>query len=178
MCEYVSVNNQREVSMDMGEKVKEYRLRNAWSQEQLAELASLSVRTVQRIENGHKPGLETLSALASVFNVNVSELSGNMTQAEETLDTRISEARLRVEQETRFYRALIIALFVCSVLMVVNYLSSPGSYWSVVVTFIWGSLIAFRALRIFVLKDHIATWQQKRVQRLLREKNDLPGREK
>ncbi len=92
MCEYVPVNNQREASMDMGEKVKEYRLRNARSQEQLAELASLSVRTVQRIENGHKPGLETLSALASVFNVNVAELSGNMTQAEETLDTRISEA--------------------------------------------------------------------------------------
>lgn len=67
--------------MNTGEKVKEYRLRNAWSQEQLAELASLSVRTVQRIEKGHKPGLETLSALASVFNVEVAELSVNRCQS-------------------------------------------------------------------------------------------------
>jgi len=163
--------------MSTGEKVKEYRLKNAWSQEQLAELASLSVRTVQRIEKGHKPGLETLSALASVFNVNVSDLSGCIHHVNETLDTRINEARLRVGQETRFYRALIIALFVCSVLIAVNYLFSPNSYWSAVVTLVWGSLVAFRALRVFVLKDRIATWQQKRVQHLIRERNDLPARE-
>lgn len=31
-------------------KVREYRLARAWSQEQLAEMAGLSTRTVQRIE--------------------------------------------------------------------------------------------------------------------------------
>lgn len=164
--------------MSTGEKVKAYRLKNAWSQEQLAQLATLSVRTVQRIEKGHNPGLETLSALASVFNVNVSELSASTHHANETLDTRINEARLQVEAETHFYRAFIIALFVCSVLMCVNYFFSPDSYWSVVVTFVWGSLVAFRGLKTFVLKDRIATWQQKRVLRLIRERNDLAAREK
>lgn len=164
--------------MSTSERIKAYRLKNAWSQEQLAQLASLSVRTVQRIEKGHNPGLETLSALASVFNVNVSELSESTHHANETLDTRINEARLRVEQEMRFYRALIIALFVCSVLMAVNYFFSPGSYWSVVVTFVWGSLVAFRGLRIFALKNRIAIWQQKRVLRIIRERNDLAAREK
>ncbi|GKX49894.1 helix-turn-helix domain-containing protein [Budvicia aquatica] len=164
--------------MNTGEKVKEYRLRNAWSQEQLAELASLSVRTVQRIEKGHKPGLETLSALASVFNVEVAELSGNTYHASKMLDTRINEARRRVEQETHFYRTLIIALLVCGILMTVNYLFSPNRYWSVVVTLVWGSVVAFRALRIFVLKEQIATWQQKRVLRIIREKNNMPAQEK
>lgn len=42
-----------------------------WSQEQLAQL-SLSTRTIQRIENNETPSLETLGALASVFNVSVS----------------------------------------------------------------------------------------------------------
>ncbi len=46
-------------------KVREYRLARAWSQEQLAEMAGLSTRTVQRIENGEQPSLETLSALAA-----------------------------------------------------------------------------------------------------------------
>lgn len=49
--------------MTVAEKVKTYRLKKAWSQEQLAEVASLSVRTVQRTEKGQKPSLETLTQL-------------------------------------------------------------------------------------------------------------------
>ncbi len=39
-------------------------------------MAGLSVRTIQRIENGERPGLETLSALAAVFEVTVAEIGG------------------------------------------------------------------------------------------------------
>ena len=156
--------------MSTSEKIKAYRLKNAWSQEQLAQLASLSVRTVQRIENGHTPGLETISALASVFNVTVSELSEETDPTSEALDTRIHDARHRVQEEARFYRALTIATLVCAGLMAVNYFYSPGSYWSLIVTLIWGSLIAFRGLRTFVLREHIAQWQHNRMLRLLREK--------
>ncbi|MBZ8764278.1 helix-turn-helix transcriptional regulator, partial [Escherichia coli] len=49
------------------------RLARTWSQDQLAELCGLSVRTVQRIENGDQPSLETLSALAVVFEVSVAD---------------------------------------------------------------------------------------------------------
>ena len=113
--------------MNTSEKIKAYRLKNAWSQEQLAQLASLSVRTVQRIEKGHTPGLETISALASVFNVTVSELSDEAELANDALDTRILDARRRVQEEARFYRTLTIALLVCAALMAVNYFYSPGS---------------------------------------------------
>ncbi|VTO23486.1 DNA-binding protein [Klebsiella variicola] len=57
--------------MNSNNQVKQLRLQRAWSQEQLAEMAGLSVRTIQRIENGERPGLETLSALAAVFEVTV-----------------------------------------------------------------------------------------------------------
>ena len=57
-------------------KFRSLRLARAWSQEQLAELSGMSVRTVQRIENGDQPSLETLSALAAVFEVSVADLSG------------------------------------------------------------------------------------------------------
>ncbi|ELE5519572.1 helix-turn-helix transcriptional regulator, partial [Salmonella enterica] len=36
-------------------KFRQMRLARAWSQEQLAEMAGLSTRTVQRIENGEQP---------------------------------------------------------------------------------------------------------------------------
>ncbi len=51
--------------------VRKLRLRNGWSQDQLAELTDVSVRTIQRIERGHKPSLETAKALAAVFEVDV-----------------------------------------------------------------------------------------------------------
>jgi len=51
--------------------VRKLRLRKGWSQDQLAELADVSVRTIQRIERGHPPSLETAKALAAVFEVDV-----------------------------------------------------------------------------------------------------------
>lgn len=63
-------------NMNSNNQVKQLRLQRAWSREQLAEMAGLSVRTIQRIENGERPGLETLSALAAVFEVTVAEIGG------------------------------------------------------------------------------------------------------
>lgn len=64
-----------EQALQNGEKlmlVKKLRLQRGWSQEQLAELVGVSVRTIQRIERGLTPGLETAKALASVFEVELS----------------------------------------------------------------------------------------------------------
>lgn len=52
--------------------VRKLRLKRGWSQEQLAELTDLSVRTIQRAERGQKPSLETARSLASVFEVDIS----------------------------------------------------------------------------------------------------------
>ncbi|VDR27163.1 Predicted transcriptional regulator [Raoultella terrigena] len=94
-------------------QVKQLRLQHAWSQEQLAELAGVSVRTIQRIENGDRPGLETLSALAAVFEVNVACLSDDAPVGhEESLDLRIEEAKERVQQESSFFRSLSVAVVV------------------------------------------------------------------
>ena len=51
--------------------VRKLRLRKGWSQDHLAELADVSVRTIQRVERGHPPSLETAKALAAVFEVDV-----------------------------------------------------------------------------------------------------------
>lgn len=52
--------------------VRKLRLQRGWSQEHLAELVGVTPRTIQRLEQGYKPGLETAKALASVFEVDVS----------------------------------------------------------------------------------------------------------
>ena len=51
------------------ETIKELRNQNGWSQSDLSSLTGLSVRTIQRMENGKgAPSMETAKALASVFN--------------------------------------------------------------------------------------------------------------
>jgi Predicted transcription factor, homolog of eukaryotic MBF1 len=37
--------------------VRKLRLQRGWSQDQLAQLSDLSIRTIQRIERGQTPGL-------------------------------------------------------------------------------------------------------------------------
>ncbi len=52
--------------------LRKMRLQRGWSQEHLAELTGLSVRTIQRLERGHPCSLETLNALAAVFETDIS----------------------------------------------------------------------------------------------------------
>ena len=52
--------------------VRKLRLQRGWSQSELAEMAGVTTRTIQRLERGHRPGLETGKALAAVFEVELS----------------------------------------------------------------------------------------------------------
>ena len=42
-------------------------------------MSGLSVRTIQRVENGNKASIETLKSLASVFDVDISKLTEEVT---------------------------------------------------------------------------------------------------
>lgn len=50
-------------------RLRDLRTSRQWSQEQLAELSGLNLRTIQRLESGAKISTESLRALASVFEV-------------------------------------------------------------------------------------------------------------
>lgn len=50
-------------------RLRELRTARQWSQEQLAQLSGLNLRTIQRLESGAKISTESLRALAAVFEV-------------------------------------------------------------------------------------------------------------
>ena len=54
--------------------IQKLRLQRGWSQEQLAELTGLSVRTIQRVERGQNPSAESLKAIAAVLEVDFGAL--------------------------------------------------------------------------------------------------------
>lgn len=59
--------------------IKRLRTKYHYSQEQLAQMSGLSLRTIQRVESGQSASLETLKSLAAVFEVNVDTLKGDIT---------------------------------------------------------------------------------------------------
>lgn len=67
-------------------KIKELREERSWSQAQLSEVAGISLRTVQRIENTGTCSKETLLAIASAFDIDVKELTKFIKQAEDDYD--------------------------------------------------------------------------------------------
>lgn len=75
------------------ETIKKLRLERGWTQEHLAHLAGLAARTIQRVEKTGVCDLETRSALASVFQVDLTQLDG---------EKKIEQARSS-EPDSRLY---------------------------------------------------------------------------
>ncbi|OMQ19984.1 2TM domain-containing protein [Serratia oryzae] len=154
--------------------IKQLRLSRAWSQEQLAELSSLSVRTIQRIENGEQASLETLSAIAAVFNISVTEISGNgeqpyIEQRDNALDQQIERAKARVAAESGFYHSLLVYVVVNLFLYAINRFITPASVWFIWPLAIWGTFILLQGAKVFFLQDWLTRWQQERLQKILRK---------
>ena len=62
-------------NFDLAKKIKELRSRKGYSQDELAEYSQLSLRTIQRIENGEtEPRGDTLKRLANALNVTPDEM--------------------------------------------------------------------------------------------------------
>jgi transcriptional regulator with XRE-family HTH domain len=56
--------------------IKDFRIKQGLTQQQLADEAGVTLRTIQRIENGEvKPSLHSLNSLGRVLNADFSELS-------------------------------------------------------------------------------------------------------
>ena len=55
--------------------LKQLRIGRHLSQEQLAQMSGLNVRTIQRIESGHNASLESLKSLASALEVDIETLN-------------------------------------------------------------------------------------------------------
>ena len=100
------------------------RLERHWSQEQLAEMSGLSIRTIQRIENGENAGLESLKALAAVFETNI-----------EDSDKKDEEAQIQKEKEyvqkvKGFYGLLALALLNMAIFLFIAINDSDSESWN------------------------------------------------
>jgi len=164
--------------------VRKLRLQKAWSQEQLAELSGLSVRTIQRIERGQEPSLESIKSLAAVFEVSSTDLQQgkDMTHIEQKpsniesqLNSSITEDEEKAIQQVKdlkdFYSHLIQFAVTISILFAINYFVSPEYIWTWWVVLGWGIGIISHAFYVFeVVTLFGASWEKRQVEKRLNRK--------
>jgi hypothetical protein len=110
----------------------------------------LNVRTIQRIEKGQEPSVESLKSLAAVFNVEFSTLK------EQGMDNVISESQSaeeilafnQVRKLKGFYIHLAQYVLVIALLTVINALTTPNRWWVQWVIMGWGIGVFFHWLQI------------------------------
>lgn len=150
-------------------RIRQLRLEKGWSQEQLATIAGLSTRTVQRIENGEQASLETLTAIAAAMGLQVSDLY-LPTQQESAAPPDQAEQSIR-RQVAAEAKLLSMALrFACIGLMLfaINWFTHPQYLWSLWAIGGMSFALIMRAMRTLLLRDFFSRWQQQRLAEKLR----------
>ncbi len=158
--------------------IRKLRLQRGWSQEQLAEIARLSVRTIQRVERGYPPSLETRNALAAVFEEDLSSLNaeelamGDEDQAGEVIRAEEAQAIEYVQGLKSFYQHLLFYLFFIlffagGIFLVHGFIPTYIQFTLVG----WGFGLIFHGLNAFeVVSLFGPTWERKKVEKRLGRK--------
>lgn len=102
--------------------VRKLRLQRGWSQAQLAEMAGVTTRTIQRIERGHRASLETCKALASVFEVDLSQLQAEAQKMDHNTELKIDEQHaLQYAKRMKDFYEFLITYFVLAAVFLVAF---------------------------------------------------------
>lgn len=154
--------------------VQKLRLQRGWSQQQLAEFSGLSVRTIQRIERGQPASTETLKSLASVFEIEFTQLAS---ESDMNDDDKMPGARhdaeefmafRQVRRIKAFYVQLMMYVAIIGFLAVINLLTSPRQIWFVWPALGWGLALAIQAANLFdILPFFGADWEKRQVEKRL-----------
>jgi transcriptional regulator with XRE-family HTH domain len=157
--------------------IQKLRLQRGWSQEQLAELSGLSVRTIQRIERGQTASVESLKSLGAVFEIDFSALKEP--EMNETASQGVSAdealALAHVRKLRGFYIHLAQYCIVVAFLAIVNLLTARQYhyqyFWVIWVALAWGVGILFHGLRVFDKIPFLnGEWERRQVEKYLGRK--------
>jgi len=150
--------------------VQKMRLERGWSQQQLADIAGINVRTVQRIESGQSVSLDSLKALGAAFDVDFARLQETtMRQTAPTpAETELALALSQVRQIRRFWHSALAYLVIMSFLVAVNLATSPYHLWVIWPALGWGLALVLRAARVFNLLPWFGPeWERREVEKRL-----------
>lgn len=153
-------------------KIRKLRIERGWSQETLAELTNLSVRTIQRLERGGNASLESISALAAVFEVEITDIAKEtpMYKQNELSDPE-REAVEYVRDIKGFYSHLSIYIVVMIVMIAANFYIGIENPWFIWPAIGWGLGVTSHGLAVFELLSVFGTdWEKRQIKKRLQRR--------
>jgi transcriptional regulator with XRE-family HTH domain len=167
--------------------IQKLRLQRGWSQEQLADLSGLSVRTIQRLERGQTASVESLKALGAAFRIDFSQLKEpDMTTTDETpanpatsgapvlnrgLSAEEALALAHVRKLKGFYIHLMTYVIIIPFLAVVNVMTSHHYLWFLWAASGWGIGLLAHGIRVFDKLPFLnGEWERRQVEKQLGHK--------
>ncbi len=164
--------------------LRKLRLQHGWSQEHVAELTDLSVRTIQRIERGGVPSLESAKALAAVFEVDLTTFqspSGDNNMNEQHIEdnnkTELEKADVTAEEKAAINYVKGIKefyghLFMYLVFMLAFLVTGKFSHTQIIsVSLVWGAGVIIHGLVAFEIFGSFGTqWEKKQIEKKLGRK--------
>ena len=157
--------------------IKDIRLDRGLSQEQLAYMAGISPRTLQRIERGATPSTETLKCLASALELQFEDLREDTARMSESSRTptrsNLTEDELEaieyVQELKAFYtHAAVFAVGIIGI-FIVNLMTSPGYLWAIWALVGWGMGLAIHAVTVFGVNGTLgADWERRQIEKRLK----------
>jgi len=167
--------------------IRKLRLDKGLSQEQLAFMAGISTRTLQRIERGANASPETLKCIASVLETDFAKLRKEQTMSSDTgssdtissdtgssdagpnlpeLSTKEQKAMEYVRDIKSFYMHALQYVLVITVLTVVNLMTNPEYLWVLWVIFGWGISVLVHGLSVFEIFNLFGDeWERRQIQK-------------
>lgn len=149
--------------------VRKLRIEKGWSQETLAEISGLSVRTIQRIERGGNASLETLSALAAVFEVDIATLATETSMYKQNeLSNEEREAVEYVRDIKGFYSHVAFYVVTIVVLAATNVYMGLDNLWFIWPALGWGLGVVTHGLAVFeILSLFGVDWEKRQIDKRL-----------
>ena len=123
------------------DKIKGWRGDRTWSQEDLSEVSGLSIRTIQRIENGNPTSRDSAASIAAAFNVDMAALTLDIDgEVEKAVQQHQAKGVLGLKLSVWIHTAAF--LFVVLVWAVIDIAGSVGSgqpmsYWFIIPALWW-----------------------------------------
>ena len=138
-------------------RVAELRKKRGWTQEVLAEKANITVRTIQRIENGTDVSLDTLASISNALLVPVSELFERIDEeAKEVEIMDMSKEQLIQLKYRQTITVSITLLVIAAILLVMSILgveiNELASDYNITLSWLaWVSLLLLLGLANYYL---------------------------
>ncbi len=132
------------------DKVKKWREERCWSQDYVAEISGISLRTIQRIESGATTSSDSIASLAAAFGVDVMALTLDINaEVEKTVERE--EIKKFLQFKMSFGIHLVSYVLVITILLLINLAKSPENLWILWPAVGWGIGLVAHAATVYLV---------------------------